>query len=625
MKKAFLILLVFYLVMHVAWWLLGLRPLLKSSGLAGGKRPWEYGPFSRPGDFSNSVAGVEGQLALALKAVRETDPNARNAIAEKVTEPRARLFLARLEEMDASVKSFDPNGRVTDELVAKALAELPKDVVPPDRPGMQAIDGARMAKLGPLEKQALLSRNAAARKDAVSRIAAQDVIEEVAIGDADAGVRQAALERITDQATLVRLAMTETHWMFRRQDVDYAARRAAMEHLNLSRLDDPVRLERLATMARDDTVRVVALARLEVFRQPARIAAARERLTAGFRDAAALAQAAISHPDPVTRHSVVAKLADQSALKTVAQEANDFGVRLAAAAKITDVALRRSLSQQLATSGPETGQAMTVDLGDASATAQLLWVAPTKDGGLGAGAEPEGETKTSPGVIMTKGFWLGRTEVSQAQWKAVMQGGTDEERARFAQYPSSELWKEMARSNPSVFAGRDLPVENVSWDSAMEFCRRLTERERAAGRLPPGWVYTLPTEEQWVFAAQAGTEETSAGDLDHRAWYLANSRGTTHPVGTKRPNAWGFCDMQGNVWEWCCDRSEVDPRNTGADPKVASPRSAPEHFGRGGDWNCDERECRSNIRCRITDRNRRTTGFRLALAPVPLLYFPKTR
>jgi formylglycine-generating enzyme required for sulfatase activity len=96
-------------------------------------------------------------------------------------------------------------------------------------------------------------------------------------------------------------------------------------------------------------------------------------------------------------------------------------------------------------------------------------------------------------------------------------------------------------------------VENVSWDLAMAFCQKLTDREKAVGRLPTGYAYTLPTEAQREYACRAGTTGEFAGDLDAMAWHGANSGNTIHQVGTKQPNAWGLYDMEGNGWEWCAE------------------------------------------------------------------------
>lgn len=114
--------------------------------------------------------------------------------------------------------------------------------------------------------------------------------------------------------------------------------------------------------------------------------------------------------------------------------------------------------------------------------------------------------------------------------------------------------------NPSHFKGdENRPVENVSWYDAQAFCKKLTERERAAGRLPASYEYRLPTSAQWEYACRAGTTTKYCSgdteeDLSRVAWWDRNSNDKTHPVGKKEPNAWGIHDMHGNVQEWCLDK-----------------------------------------------------------------------
>lgn len=193
-------------------------------------------------------------------------------------------------------------------------------------------------------------------------------------------------------------------------------------------------------------------------------------------------------------------------------------------------------------------------------------------------------------VTISRPFFLAATEVTQAQWTAVMGG-----------------------SNPSNFIGDTLPVENVSWDDAMAFCKKLTERERAAGRLPAGWRFTLPTEAQWEYACRAATTGDYAGDLDAMAWYDKNSGSKTHPVGMKQANAWGLSDMHGNVWEWCLDwYGSSYPGGSVTDPSGAA--SGSERVGRGGGWFYVADVCRSAFRIHASPAFRGyVLGFRLAL------------
>jgi len=231
---------------------------------------------------------------------------------------------------------------------------------------------------------------------------------------------------------------------------------------------------------------------------------------------------------------------------------------------------------------PEPGRNFTVEnLGIA-----MLWVAPGTfllSGTHGAGDDTQ--------VTLTRGYWLGRTEVTQGQWQAVMD------------YVPL----------PSFFKGSDRPVEQVGWEVAMAFCRRLTERERTAGRLPEGCEYTLPTEAQWEFACRAGTTGIYAGELAAMAWYDANSGGQTHPVAQKQPNTWGFFDMHGNVEEWCADWYGGYPGGRVNDPE--GPAEELFRVLRGGSWAGPAGYCRSAFRnCNRGLVSNSGRGFRLALA-----------
>ncbi|MDZ7815576.1 MAG: formylglycine-generating enzyme family protein [Planctomycetota bacterium] len=179
-------------------------------------------------------------------------------------------------------------------------------------------------------------------------------------------------------------------------------------------------------------------------------------------------------------------------------------------------------------------------------------------------------------VVITRPFWMGSTEVTQAQWKAIM------------------------GSNPSVFdkdrCGIDTsnyPVERVSWEDAVEFCKELTKRERS--RLPQGYEYRLPTEAEWEYCCRAGTTtKYSFGDLESMLKDYGNYEYTpkwggksTAPVRSFKPNAWGLYDMHGNVIEWCHDRYGKDYyatcRNNCRDPQAR--RSGSGRVLRGGSWN----------------------------------------
>ncbi|MBQ7589726.1 MAG: formylglycine-generating enzyme family protein [Verrucomicrobia bacterium] len=252
---------------------------------------------------------------------------------------------------------------------------------------------------------------------------------------------------------------------------------------------------------------------------------------------------------------------------------------------------------------PPTGD-MTIPLSE-TVNLDMIWIKPgtfmmgSPEDELGRNAEKEIQHQ----VTLTKAYWLGKYEVTQAQYETIME------------------------TNPAKFKGADLPVEMVSWSDAKEFCKKLTEIEKEAGRLPDGYEYTLPTEAQWEYACRAGTTTAlNSGknlsdmyvcpEMDEVGWYVGNSDETTHPAGQKQPNAWGLYDMHGNVMEWCLDIYwSTYPSTPVTDPTGAD--SGSYMVVRGGLWVSSASGCRSASRssCMFSGRLN-SVGFRVALAPV---------
>jgi len=214
-------------------------------------------------------------------------------------------------------------------------------------------------------------------------------------------------------------------------------------------------------------------------------------------------------------------------------------------------------------------------------------------GGFFAGERGRDSDEIQHQVTLTKGFYLGKYEVTQAQWVHVM------------------------GSNPSQFKGTNRPVEEVSWNDAVAFCRKFTEMEKRAGRLPAGMAYQLPTEAQWEYACRSGTTAAFSFGQDltsRQANILGGPAGTTE-VGKYPANAWGLHDMHGNVWEWCADWYAEYPKGGVTDP-TGSMKGAI-RVTRGGSWD----DAASDARC--ASRNSRAPagsygglGFRLSLRPL---------
>lgn len=230
----------------------------------------------------------------------------------------------------------------------------------------------------------------------------------------------------------------------------------------------------------------------------------------------------------------------------------------------------------------------------------MVWIAP----GTFLMGTPPGDTNRAPGelspfeVTLTRGWWMGQREVTQSEYQNLM------------------------GANPAAFAGDlDRPVEMVSWTEARDYCTRLTQQERQAGRLPANYVYRLPTEAEWEYAARAGTTNRfSYGDdpaqLGNYGWYKDNSGSQVHSGGELQPNPWGLNDVHGNLFEWCWDWISTAPTEPVTD--FVGSVNTTYHTIRGGAWSFPWAHCRSSWRAGYNLNNRQPdVGFRVVLAPTP--------
>lgn len=237
-------------------------------------------------------------------------------------------------------------------------------------------------------------------------------------------------------------------------------------------------------------------------------------------------------------------------------------------------------SANTATVVPELKEIMTLELGN-GVKMELVLIRP------GTFMMGDKDMKPEHKVTLTKPFYMGKYEVTQEQWQAVL------------------------GDNPSNFKeGTDAgkrPVEKVSWiDINTKFLPKLTEM------ITKGLKPRLPTEAEWEYCCRAGTTGDYAGELDEMGWHNRNSEKTTHTVGQKKPNAWGLYDMHGNVWEWCSDWYGDYPANDVTDP--AGPSSGKFRTYRGGGWFYIDGACRSAFRGWIApDTILYNIGFRIAM------------
>jgi formylglycine-generating enzyme required for sulfatase activity len=234
--------------------------------------------------------------------------------------------------------------------------------------------------------------------------------------------------------------------------------------------------------------------------------------------------------------------------------------------------------------------------------ARFVWIKPdTFQMGSIKGTDPDRSAdEVRHGVTLNRGFWLLDHEVTQREYDRVM------------------------GDNPSRFKGdAALPVEQVSWDDAVAFCKKLTDLDRSLKKIGLDQAYRLPTEAEWEYAARAGSTGARytvdglgpAESLNEIAWWKGNSDSNTHAVRGKKPNAWGLYDMLGNVWEWCSDWYGDYPSGDVTDPK--GPSSGSRRVSRGGSWGDGASSARSAYRFRFDPGLRQNIlGFRPALSSV---------
>jgi formylglycine-generating enzyme required for sulfatase activity len=303
------------------------------------------------------------------------------------------------------------------------------------------------------------------------------------------------------------------------------------------------------------------------------------------------------------------------------------------------------LSQNVNNDLPLAGKPWVVPLAD-NTSLPILWISP----GTFEMGSPVTEQGRKPDespqhkVTITKGYWLGKTEVTIGQWKAIMGeslrdhvikmikdetvydfGGKQQKLREYMHFDANDPDKIIANEEET------LPMYFVSWNDAIAFCQKLTSFERSMNRLPKGYEYTLPTEAQWEYACRAGTTastyagsfENSSIMLDSICWYSGNSEIGYHgkkignslagprKAGEKLPNAWGLFDMSGNLWEWCSDWYTAY-NESAADP--SGPLAGSSKVNRGGSWGSGPNDQRSAARAQNPPAEKSAyRGFRVAL------------
>jgi len=308
-----------------------------------------------------------------------------------------------------------------------------------------------------------------------------------------------------------------------------------------------------------------------------------------------LADLALEDQDADIRRAAAGRLRYQVFFRRVVVESKDADVRVIAVWKLDDPTVLASVAKsdadvavRQAATNRQAVKIQKVDLGG-GVQMELVLIAP---GSFKMGSKRgQAEEKPVHEAKITEPFYMGKYEVTQEQWEKVM------------------------GSNPSSVKEPKNPVTDVSWDDCQVFLRKLNERTG-------GNSFFLPTEAQWEYACRAGSASKyfwgdDAGALGEYAWCHDNSGGNPHPVGERKPNAWGLYDMSGNVWEWCADWYDGTYYRNAPSLNPTGPASGSARVWRGGSWlNDDDNSFRCASRSYDGPSNRFAgNGFRCARTP----------
>jgi len=516
-------------------------------------------------DTFNKLYGEDLKRVAATPSPADDVALAKQMLEDAKKSADQPAFLTLLCEKAYELASKDPSGYAT----ATAAMDLLAEKVP----GKKVECLQKNAAL--FQKQYAAARGEEKKKAGESVITALGALAEAqtAAGDTDATVmtlrqavavataikseKKAALQTQLDGLASQRKGEKQIALLKARLDADPkdAASRKELVRLYLVEIDDPGEAARLVDESLDQAMRkYVPAAARPVEDAPEAACLELGDWYNGLADQAAA---------PASKGAMLRRAQGYYQRFLELHRATDLG---RTAATLTLRRIEDALAKLPPAPELKSGQGtLTLDLGNAVKMklvlirpGKFMMGSPDSEEGRRADEGPQHE------VIITKPFYMGVTEVTQAQYEAVM------------------------GPNRSNFKGPTNPAEDVYWAEAVEFCRRLSEKTRRTVR--------LPTEAEWEYACHAGSKmRFSFGDsestLGDYAWYRSNSGGKPNPVGQKKPNAWGLYDMHGNVWEWCQDFHGGYAAGAVTDP--AGPGSGTYRVLRGGSWLSVPTICRS--------------------------------